>query len=464
VIARQKNNANQADSEAQEGRITMMETKMSKHDERTIRKVVISALVGASLEWYDFFLYGVVAGIVFNKLYFPGSDPTVSTMLAYATFAVGFVTRPLGGIIFGHFGDKLGRKSMLVITLMIMGVATFMIGLIPTYEQIGIAAPLLLLMMRIMQGIGLGGEWGGAVLMAYEYAPKEKRGFYASLPQIGLAIGLCMASGVVALLSMMLTDAQFMSWGWRIAFLLSGVMVIVGIFIRTSVQESPEFTAVKEKNAELKIPFFDMMKRYPGNVLKGMGARYIDGVFFNIFGVFSIGYLTNTIKISRTDALLGVMAAALVMIVTIPYFGRLSDRIGRTKVFMCGSIATAVSAFPGFWLMMHSGGNVTLIWLAIIVPFGILYAAVYGPEAALFCDLFDAKVRYTGISFVYQFSGIFASGITPIIATALLKSGNGEPWQVCAYVVFAGLVSAACAWSIGRDKQKMPEFQPALQH
>ncbi len=395
----------------------------------------------------------MVAGIVFNKLYFPTGDITVSTMLAYATFAVGFVTRPFGGVIFGHFGDKLGRKSMLIITLMIMGVATFLIGLIPTYDQIGIAAPLLLLLMRVMQGIGLGGEWGGAVLMAYEYAPKEKRGFYASIPQIGLAIGLCMASGVVASLSWLLTDAQFMAWGWRIAFLLSGVMVVVGMYIRLSVQETPEFTAVKEQNAETAIPFLDMMRRYPGNVIKGMGARYIDGVFFNIFGVFSISYLTTTVNINRTDALLGVMLSALVMIVTIPYFGRLSDRIGRTKVFMWGSIITALSAFPAFWMMTHSGGNVTLIWISIVVPFGILYAAIYGPEAALFCDLFDAKVRYTGISFVYQFSGIFASGITPIIATALLKLGGGEPWLVCLYVVFAGAVSAFCAWLIGRGPQ-----------
>lgn len=419
-------------------------------DEKAIRKVVVSALVGASIEWYDFFLYGVVAGIVFNKLYFPGSDPVVSTLLAYTTFAVGFVTRPLGGVIFGHFGDKIGRKSMLIITLMIMGVATFLIGLVPTYAQIGIAAPILLLLLRIAQGIGLGGEWGGAVLMAYEYAPKNKRGFYASLPQIGLAIGLCMASGVVALLSFLLTDEQFLAWGWRIAFLISGVMVAVGMYIRLHVQETPEFAAVKARNAELRIPFMDMIRRYPGNVLKGMGARYIDGVFFNIFGVFSINYLTSTIKISRTEALLGVMAAAVVMIFTIPFFGRLSDRLGRPRVYMWGSLITAVAAFPGFWLMTTSGGNVFLVWLAIIVPFGILYASVYGPEAALFCDLFDAKVRYTGISFVYQFSGIFASGITPIIATALLKSGGGAPWQICMYVLFAGAVSALSAWLIGR--------------
>ena len=430
-------------------------------DEKAIRKVVVSALVGATIEWYDFFLYGVVAGIVFNKLYFPGSDPLVSTMLAYGTFAVGFVARPVGGIVFGHFGDRIGRKSMLVLTMLIMGLATFLIGLVPTYAQIGIAAPLLLLLLRIAQGIGLGGEWGGAVLMAYEYAPKGRRGFYASLPQIGLAIGLCLSSGMVALLSSTLTDAQFLAWGWRIAFLLSGAMVVVGMYIRLHVKETPEFTAIKARNAESRVPFMDMIRRYPGNVLKGMGARYIDGVFFNIFGVFSINYLTSTIKISRTEALLGVMAAAVVMCFTIPLFGRLSDKAGRAKVYMWGSLVTAIAAFPGFWLMTHSGGNVFLIWLAIIVPFGILYASVYGPEAALFCDLFDAKVRYTGISFVYQFSGIFASGITPIIATALLKSGGGEPWQICMYVLFAGVVSAICAWMIGRAGDNTDTVQQA---
>ena len=421
-----------------------------------IRRVVASALVGATIEWYDFFLYGVVAGLVFNKLYFPGHDPVVSTLLAYATFAVGFITRPLGGVIFGHFGDKLGRKSMLVLTLMIMGIATFLIGLIPTYDQIGIFAPLTLLLLRIFQGIGLGGEWGGAVLMAYEYAPKEKRGFYASLPQVGLAIGLCLASGVVGLLSYFLTDAQFLAWGWRVAFLLSAVMVFVGMYIRLAVKETPEFAAIKARNEATQIPFVDMISRYPGNILKGMGARYIDGVFFNVFGVFSINYLTSTLKINRTEALVGVMAAAVTMIFTIPYFGALSDRIGRTRVYFWGSIITAVSAFPAFWLMTNSGGNTFVIWLSIIIPFGIFYASVYGPEAALFCDLFDAKVRYTGISFVYQFSGIFASGITPLIATALLKSGGGEPWQICMYVVFSGLVSALCAWLIGRNPSASP--------
>ncbi|HEU0230996.1 MAG TPA: MFS transporter [Burkholderiaceae bacterium] len=417
----------------------------------SIRKVVASSLIGATIEWYDFFLYGVIAGLVFNKQYFPSHDPVVGTLLAYATFAVGFVARPFGGVVFGHFGDRIGRKSTLIFTLVLMGVATFLIALIPTYGSIGIWAPILLLLCRVVQGLGLGGEWGGAVLMTYEYAPEHKRGLYASLPQIGLSIGLCLAAGVVALLSGTLSNAAFMSWGWRVGFMLSAALVFVGLYIRLTIKETPEFEQVKRENAELQIPFVDMAKRYPGNILKGMGARYIDGVFFNIFAVFSINYLTQTIKINRTDALTGVMAAAVVMCFFIPFFGALSDKVGRTRTYFWGSLITAASAWPAFWLMTNHSGNILLIWLSIVIPFGIFYAAIYGPEAALFCELFDTKVRYTGISFVYQFSGIFASGITPLIATALLKLNGGQPWLIVAYTIFAGVVSALSAWLIGRS-------------
>ena len=422
-------------------------TLSAPQSDSNLRRVVLSSLIGATIEWYDFFLYGVVAGIVFNKLYFPPGDPLVGTLLAYTTFAVGFVTRPLGGVIFGHFGDRIGRKSVLITTLMIMGVATFLIGLIPTDAQIGVWAPILLLLLRVFQGIGLGGEWGGAVLMTFENAPPGKRGFYASIPQIGLAIGLCLASGLVALLSSTLSDAEFLAWGWRVAFLVSVVMVGVGLYIRLKVLETPEFEQLKARNAQSKLPFADMIRQYPRNVLLGMGARYIDGVFFNILGVFVIGYLANTLKIPRTTALLGVSLAALVMIATIPFFGALSDRVGRRRTYAIGSIVTALSSFAAFYLMTPTAPTI-VIWLAIIVPFGVLYASVYGPEAALFCELFDPRVRYTGISFVYQFSGIFASGITPLVATALLAQGNGTPWLICGYVLFAGIVSAVCAAAI----------------
>ncbi|UHD45876.1 MHS family MFS transporter [Aureimonas altamirensis] len=420
--------------------------------DRELRRVVGASVIGATIEWYDFFLYGIVAGIVFNQLYFPADDPVVSTLLAYTTFAIGFVARPVGGLIFGHYGDKLGRKSMLVITLMIMGVATVLIGLLPTYEQIGIAAPILLLLLRILQGIGIGGEWGGAVLMAYEYAPENRRGFFASIPQIGLALGLCLASGVTAVMSL-LPDEQFMAWGWRVGFLASVLLVLVGMYIRLKVAETPEFAKVKETKKDVALPFMVMLRRYPKNIILGMGVRYIDGVFFNVFAVFSIVYLSKYVDVPRTTALVLVTISAAVMIFTIPYFGSLSDRWGRPKTYAIGSLLLALCAYPAFWLM--ASGSLPLIAIGIIVPFGIVYAMCYGPEAALFSDLFDAEVRYTGISFVYQFSGIFASGITPIIATYLLAEGGGQPWYVCAYVVFAALISMISAMAIRRPAPRL---------
>jgi len=426
---------------------------MAQPTKDDVRRVVAASVIGATIEWYDFFLYGAVAGLVFNKLYFPANDPFISTLLAYTTFAIGFVARPLGGLIFGHLGDRIGRKSVLVATLLIMGVATVLIGLLPTYSQIGMAAPVLLVLLRVLQCIGLGGEWGGAVLMAYEYADEKEKGYYASLPQVGLAIGLCLSSGVVALLAS-LPDADFLAWGWRVAFIASILLVLVGLYIRLKIIETPEFQAVKEKNAVAKMPFVEMIKGYPVSILLGMGARYIDGVFFNVFAVFSIAYLTQMapVKVARPTALWAVAAAALVMVVAIPVFGRLSDRLGRPKTYAIGSALLAICAYPAFWLM--ATGNPALIFASMIVAFGVIYAICYGPEAALFADLFDPRVRYSGISFVYQFSGIFASVITPIIATYLLEANGKQPWYLVGYVVFAALVSMICALAIGARERK----------
>jgi MHS family shikimate/dehydroshikimate transporter-like MFS transporter len=418
--------------------------------EQDIKRVVFASLIGATIEWYDFFLYGVVAGIVFNKLFFPGYDPAIGTMLAYATFAVGFIARPLGGVIFGHFGDRIGRKRMLVLTLLIMGTATVLIGLLPTYGQIGLAAPIILLLLRVVQGIGLGGEWGGAVLMAYEYAPANRRGLYASIPQIGLAIGLLMASGLVGLMSENLSNAAFLSWGWRVAFLASVVLVAVGLYIRLSIMETPEFTRLKQTQAVAALPFVEMLRDSSKQVLLGMGARYIDGVFFNIFGVFSISYLATVVKIPRTESLFAVSIAAFAMIFAIPFFGAVSDRLGRPKTYAIGSGLLALCAFPGF--IAFDTGNITIIYATIVVTFGIIYAICYGPEAALFSDLFDPRVRYTGVSFVYQFSGIFSSGITPLVATYLFVLDGRKPWYICAYVVFAALISMVSSILIARSQ------------
>ncbi|MBB4095730.1 MFS transporter [Brucella pecoris] len=433
---------------------TTVDAVRSSSQNNDVRKVVFASLIGSTIEWYDFFLYGVVAGIVFNHLYFPSENETISVMLAYATFAVGFVARPLGGLVFGHFGDRIGRKAMLIVSLLMMGGATVAIGLLPGYQTIGLMAPVALLFLRILQGIGIGGEWGGAVLMAYEYAPKDKRGFYASLPQIGLSLGLFLSSGVMALLSL-LPDDQFMAWGWRAAFIGSIVLVFLGTWVRSNIHESPEFEKAKaeSRGRDQGLPFTDMIKRYPGNVILGMGARYIDGVFFNIFAVFSILYLTRFAGLDRTTALWTVCAAAVVMVAFIPLFGHLSDRIGRPVTYAWGSLLLGLSVFPAFWLM--STGEPVLIILGVVLPFGIIYPMCYGPEAALFADLFDPTVRYTGISFVYQFSGIIASGLTPMIATYLMSINNNDPFWVCVYVVFAAAVSLASAVAIERRRKRL---------
>jgi MHS family shikimate/dehydroshikimate transporter-like MFS transporter len=415
-----------------------------------MKRAVLASLLGATLEWYDFILYGVVAGIVFNRLFFPTGDAFVSTMLAYGTFAVGFVARPVGGIIFGHFGDRIGRKSMLVLTMMIMGASTVTIGLLPTYEQVGLAAPLLLLLLRVLQGVALGGEWGGAVLMAYEHAPPERRGLAASIPQIGLAIGLCLASGLVGAMSTVLTDGDFLAWGWRVGFLASAFLVALGLYVRLAVEESPAFRQARASGSVDEIPLFTLLRDHTGSVLLGMGARYIDGVFFNVFAVFSIGYLANTIGFPRSGALWAVSVAALAMVFGIPLFGALSDRIGRPRTYAIGSLLLALSAVPGF--MAFQTGDAATIYATMIVVFGIVYAMCYGPEAALFSDLFGTEVRYTGISFVYQVSGVFASGITPLIAAYLFEVGQHQPWLICGYVVFAALVSMASALLIERRR------------
>ncbi|MNJ35522.1 Inner membrane metabolite transport protein YhjE [compost metagenome] len=378
-----------------------------------------------------------------------------SVLLSYGVFAVGFIARPVGGIVFGHFGDTLGRKKMLIITLAMMGGATVIIGLIPTYQQIGVMAPILLLSCRIFQGIGLGGEWGGSVLMTYESAPPAHRGFYASLPQIGMSLGLVIASGVIGLLSWLLTEEQFMSWGWRTAFLLSGVFVLVGSYIRTNVSETGDFKEVKQKvrdRARQSLPITNMLRRYPRMIFACMGARMIDGVFFNVFGVYSLNYLTQQLHLPRTSALIGIMLSALLMSCFIPFWGHVADRVGKARVYAMGAFMSAMSVFPAFWVMHSFPEHLVLVWLAIIIPFGIFHAAVFGTMSSLFSECFDASVRYTGISFVYQVAGVFAGGLTPIIAALLTGIDAGNPWFLCSYVLFIGLLSAWCARWIGRRR------------
>ncbi len=428
--------------------MTVEQGQVEEVSKAELRTVVASCLVGTTVEWYDFFLYGTAAGIVFPKLFFPSSDPAVGTLLAFATFAVGFVARPVGGLVFGHIGDRIGRKKTLVATMLIMGVATFLIGVIPTHAAIGIAAPILLVVLRLAQGIAVGGEWGGAVLMAVEYAPRGKRGFYGSMPQIGLAIGLMLSTGIFALLGFLLPDSAFLSWGWRISFMLSAILVGVGLYIRLKVMETPAFRKLEKTEAKATIPAVQLISDRVSrrHVLLGMGSRWAEGVAFNTWAVFVISYGTGTLHLGRQPILLSVMAAAAAMVFFIPVFGRLADRVDRRRLYTTGIVLLAAATYPALALL--GTGNTFVIVVTIVLVLGVIYPIVYAPEAALFAELFPTRVRYTGISVVYQLSGIVASGLTPLILAYLLRSAGGGISLIIGYVVVVSVISAVCTQAI----------------
>ncbi|WP_242334076.1 MULTISPECIES: MFS transporter [unclassified Anaeromyxobacter] len=395
-------------------------------------KVALASLIGTSIEWYDFFLYGTAAALVFNKLFFPTFDPLVGTIAAFATFAVGFIARPIGGIVFGHYGDRIGRKNMLYLTLLIMGTATAIIGLLPTYATIGIWAPVLLVTMRLAQGFGLGGEWGGAVLMAVEHAPANRRGFYGSWPQIGAYIGLLLSTLVFRYVSK-LPEEVFLSWAWRVPFLLSFLLVGVGLWIRMKVSESPVFEKVKQQKHESRLPIVEVLKKHPKNMLLAAGARFAENGLFYIFTTFALTYVATQLKMDRVIALNGLLVASFVNIFLGPLWGALSDRIGRRPVYIWGAVACGLLAFPFFWMLGTK--QPALIWLAIALPLGLGHAAMYGPQASFFSELFSARLRYSGASLGYQLASVFAGGLSPLIATGLLAWADGKPWPIAVYMI-----------------------------
>ncbi|GAC1430832.1 MAG: MFS transporter [Ktedonobacteraceae bacterium] len=381
--------------------------------------VVLSSMLGTAVEWYDFFLYGTMATLVFPKVFFPKSDPLIGTLLALLTFLVGFIARPFGGALFGHFGDRIGRKSTLIATLLLMGISTLIIGFLPGYAAIGIVAPIILVFLRLGQGLGVGGEWGGSVLLALEYGHKSNRGFWASWPQMGVPVGL-ITSTIVVNIVQATTGSGFFTYGWRIPFYVSALLIIVGLYIRLRILETPLFALIKEQKQEAKAPVIEAFRHSTPEILMSAGARFVEQAPFYLFTVFVITYgISKTIHIERGVILNAITLGAALELFTIPLFGYLSDRVGRKLWYLIGCILMAVFAFPYFLLMNSKNG--IIFGLAVVLSLTIFHAWVYGPQAALIAERFGTKSRYSGASLGYQLAAPFAGGLAPIIALLLLN-------------------------------------------
>jgi MHS family shikimate/dehydroshikimate transporter-like MFS transporter len=432
-----------------------------RQSDAMLRRVRLASLIGTTIEWYDFFIYGTAAALVFNKLFFPGIDPLAGTLAALATFAVGFVARPIGGMIFGHFGDRIGRRPVLIATLTTMGVATFLVGVIPTYAAVGVWAPIVLVALRVFQGIGLGGEWGGAVLMTVEHAPADKRGRYGAWPQLGVPVGLLLSTGVFAVVSAV-TGPAFGDWGWRIPFLLSIALVVFGLLLRLSIDETPAFTELARAHAIARTPVFDVFRYDAKTLLLVVGSRFAENGSFFIFTVLVLSYGTKTLGIDRSTILLGVTLGAALTIVTLPLFASLTDRVGRRPVFLFGAIFTGAFAFPFFWLLETR--SPLLVCASICIALCIGWSAMYAPQAPFFAELFSTRVRYSGMSTGAQLIAIVAGGPAPLIATALLAWTHGASWPVGLWLVGTALITIVSVTlapeTRGRDLQFDSSISP----
>ncbi|EME65544.1 shikimate transporter [Rhodococcus ruber BKS 20-38] len=435
-------------------------------DERQARRAAFGSFVGAVIDWYDFILYGLVAALVFNKEFFPNVSPAIGTLAAFATFGVGFLFRPLGGVVFGHFGDRLGRKRMLVLTIVIMGSATALIGLLPTFASIGWWAPVLLVALRAVQGFAVGGEWGGAALMAVESAPPKKKALYSSGVQVGYSVGLILATGFVMLMSSVTTDEAFAQWGWRVPFVASIVLVAFGLWVRSSVEESQEFTeTVEEIEAELgersrkRIPLLEALTQHPKAFLQIIGLRFVELFSMYIVTTFALSYSTNELGMERSFMLnVGLLVGALGM-VTIPAFAWLSDRYGRRRVYMLGSALGAVCAFP-FFAMLEGGSMIGTVVFAVLLV-NIAHDMVVSVQQPLFTEMFGAEYRYSGAGVGYQVASAVGGGFTPFIAAALVTVSGGSWHLVAVYLAGGCVISGLIAWRLGHDHRDAGRTAPA---
>ncbi|SAC83388.1 general substrate transporter [Enterobacter cloacae] len=428
---------------------------MTEHESTTTvlrknKKVLIASLTGSAIEWFDYFLYGTAAALVFNKIFFPMVDPVIGLILSYLSFSLTFFIRPIGGVLFAHIGDRIGRKKTLVLTLSLMGGATVMIGLLPTYEMIGLWAPALLILMRIIQGMGIGGEWGGALLLAYEYAPEKRKGFFGSIPQAGVTIGMLMATFIVSLMTLF-SEADFLSWGWRIPFLLSSVLVLLGLWIRKDIDETPDFQRVKASGQVAKAPLRDTLKHHWREVLIAAGLKVVETAPFYIFSTFVVSYATSTLTYQKSQALEAVTLGALVATIMIPLMGLLSDKVGRQRMYAISVFVLGLFIVP--WFMLLNTGTTWGIVLATIIAFGVLWAPVTAVLGTLCSEIFSSNVRYTGITLGYQLGAALAGGTAPLIATGLLAKYDGDWVPVAWYLAVTVTISLIAIFCASRVKR-----------
>lgn len=424
----------------------MTHASQAHSDKRQITRSVVAGTIGTIVEYYDFTLYATATALVFNKIFFPMEDPLVGTLAAFSTFFVGYCARPLGGILFGHFGDKFGRKKMLIITMLLMGLGTFAIGLVPSYEKIGIWAPILLVLLRLVQGIGIGGEYGGGVLMAIEHAPARSRGLIGSLVHIGVPAGFLLPIAFLGALSTM-PEADFLSWGWRLPFVGSLLLVCVGLFIRFSVHESPAFESSRQAEGVSAMPVAEVLQQHWRKVVLGIGAKIAESGLFNLYAVFAISYAVTNLGLSRTAALNAVLIGCAVECLTLPFFGWLSDRIGRVRIYVAGALFQALLAFVFF---TYSSSGIVSLTVAIVLGLAVGHGAMFGSQAAFFAELFPARIRYSGLSLVQQIGPILGGGLSPLIATWLLARHHGDTTMISFYMAGIAVLSALCALGLGR--------------
>ena len=409
-----------------------------------VRRAAMASAIGTTIEWYDFFLYNTAAALVFPHLFFPASSAYAGAMQSFATYFVGFAARPIGAAIFGHWGDRIGRKTTLIITLLVMGIASAVIGILPGTETIGVAAPILLVSLRVLQGIAVGGEWSGSVLLTMEWGDQKRRGLLGSFAQVGVPVGLVLGTGGMTLLSATMSDETFNSWGWRVPFLASLILVAVGLVIRLKILETPMFSKVLEQGKTASAPVAEVIRRHWREILLSAGARFAEQMPFYLFTTFVLIYVVERHHYSKTFVLSAVLVGAAVELATIPLFSHLSDSLGRKRVYTTGAVIAGLFAFPYFFVLTHGGA--VLIFVVVVLSM-IIHSMMYGPQAALIGESFPTHLRYGGAGLGYQLASVFAGGPAPLVATWLLHE-TGTPYSISIYIVIAAVITVICCLAL----------------